>query len=310
MGMIKDDTVRNATSYYWGERRDFRVISHGQSTLFAALLLWQLPDPCALPVFVLWCLENYAISNYIAEFWNTLTNVAMITLAVLGIYSSIRHRHGKRVTAMYVGLLLVGVGSACFHATLKYTTQLLDELPMLYLCALCFYSLVEIDVDIKFGKRLPIALALFQTGITLIYVFWMQNPAFHQVAFGVTAVGAIVFGTKRFSELNIGSETRRTLSRLHLMGHLGMWGGFLVWNVDNIFCHQLRTYRSYLGMPLDGLLQLHGWWHIMTAYGSVYLLLWAHLLKLARLGHDTMFSIQYFMGIFPHVALNNPKKVD
>ncbi|KAJ2269544.1 Alkaline ceramidase 3, partial [Coemansia sp. RSA 371] len=87
MGMIKDDTVRNATSYYWGERT---------STID-------------------WCEENYAISNYIAEFWNTLTNVAMITLAVLGIYSSIRHRHGKRVTAMYVGLLLVGVGSACFH---------------------------------------------------------------------------------------------------------------------------------------------------------------------------------------------------
>ncbi|KAJ2350900.1 alkaline ceramidase ydc1 [Coemansia sp. RSA 2618] len=282
MGMIKADTVRNATAYYWGERT---------STID-------------------WCEENYAISNYIAEFWNTLTNVAMITLAVLGICSSIRYRHGKRVTAMYIGLLVVGCGSACFHATLKYTTQLLDELPMLYLCALAFYSLTEINRDIKFGIKLPISLAAFQIGITLVYLFWVQDPIFHQVAFAMTAVGATIVGAKRFRNLDVCNKTRRTLSNLHLMGHLGMWGGFLVWNVDNIFCHQLRSYRSYVGWPLDGLLQLHGWWHIMTAYGSAYLLLWAHMLKLAHLGQDNLFSIQYFVGVFPYVGMCKPKKVD
>ncbi|KAJ1838030.1 alkaline ceramidase ydc1, partial [Coemansia sp. RSA 2708] len=257
-----------------------------------------------------WCEENYAVSNYIAEFWNTLTNAAMILLAALGIYSSIRYRHGKRVTAMYVGMLVVGCGSACFHATLKYTTQLLDELPMLYLCAIALYSFIEIDKKVQFGVWLPTSLAAFQLTITLTYLFWVQNPIFHQIAFAATAIGAAVVGCNRLYTTNMSSGTRRALFRLHLLGHLGMWGGFLAWNIDNVFCHNLRSYRGYVGTPLDALLQLHGWWHILTAYGSAFLLLWAHLLRLARLGHDNLYSVQYFMGVFPYVGMKQPKKID
>ncbi|KAI9476937.1 alkaline ceramidase 3-like protein [Coemansia mojavensis] len=282
MGMIIEDSVRNATAYYWGERT---------STID-------------------WCEENYAISNYVAEFWNTFTNAVMITLAVLGIQSSIRHKHGKRITAMYIGLLLVGCGSTSFHATLKYTTQMLDELPMLYLCGLALYSLLEINTDIVHGIKVPILLGLFQISVTLIYLFWIQNPVFHQVAFAIMVLGSIYLAFRRLNELQISKETRRTMSRLHIVGQLGMWGGFLVWNIDNIFCHQLRSYRSYLGMPLDGILQLHGWWHIMTAYGSAYLIMWAHMIKLARLGHDHLFSVRYFMGLFPYIGLRQPKKID
>ncbi|KAJ2449957.1 alkaline ceramidase ydc1 [Coemansia sp. RSA 2336] len=254
--------------------------------------------------------ENYAISNYVAEFWNTFTNSVMITLAVLGIRSSMRHRHGKRVTAMYIGLLIVGVGSTCFHATLKYTTQMLDELPMLYLCGLALYSLLEINTEIVYGVKVPVLLGLFQISVTLIYLFWIQNPVFHQVAFAMMVLGSIYLAFCRLKELQISKETRRTMSRLHIVGQLGMWGGFLVWNIDNIFCHQLRSYRSYLGMPFDGILQLHGWWHVMTAYGSAYLIMWAHMIKLARLGHDHLFSVQYFVGLFPYIGLRQPKKID
>ncbi|KAJ1727838.1 alkaline ceramidase ydc1 [Coemansia biformis] len=236
--------------------------------------------------------------------------MAMITLAALGIYSAVKHRHGKRTTALYVGLLVVGFGSTAFHATLKYTTQLLDELPMLYLCAVGLYAVIEHDRAIKFGIKVPVVIGLFQVAITLAYLFWLQNPIFHQVAFALTAFSSVVFGYKRLHEMEVSSETRRLLYRLNLYGYLGMLGGFLVWNIDNIFCHQLRSYRTYVGAPLDALLQLHGWWHIMTAYGSTYLLLWTHMIRLARLGHDHLFSIHYFLGLFPYVDLNRPKRVD
>ncbi|KAJ2612761.1 alkaline ceramidase ydc1 [Coemansia sp. RSA 1365] len=231
-------------------------------------------------------------------------------LALLGIYSSIRYNHGKRVAAMYAGLLFVSFGSMSFHATLKYTTQLLDELPMLYLCAISLYSLVEIDKDIKFGLKLPAMLAMFQSAITLIYIFWIQHPAFHQAAFGLTALGTIFYAYKRLVQINPCNKTQRALSRAHLLGHIGMWGGFFVWNIDNIFCHQLRSYRSYLGFPFDALLQLHGWWHILTAYGSTNCLLYVHLIRLAWHKQDQLFAVHYYMGMFPYITTVQPKKLD
>ncbi|KAJ2665624.1 alkaline ceramidase ydc1 [Coemansia sp. RSA 1200] len=257
-----------------------------------------------------WCEENYAISNYIAEFWNTLTNATMMLIALLGVYNSIKHKQGKRVIAFYSAMLFVGFGSACFHATLKYTTQLLDELPMLYVCTLAFYSLVEIEKKTHHGLKLPIALAALQTLITLTYLFWLQNPVFHQVVFGVTASGAALFSYKRINNARVSSDARRVLVRLFMLGHICMFSGFFVWNLDNIFCQRLRSYRAYLGMPLDALLQLHGWWHILTAYGCGYLLLLVHYLKLAYLGHSHLFTVKYFLGIIPHITLCEPKKID
>ncbi|KAJ2778958.1 alkaline ceramidase ydc1 [Coemansia javaensis] len=282
MGMIIVDNVRNETAYFWGERT---------STID-------------------WCEENYAVSNYIAEFWNTLTNLAMVMLAVLGACSSIRNGHGKRVTAMYAVFLVVGLGSMCFHATLKYSTQLLDELPMLYLCATGLYAIVEIDRKIRYGIKVPVALALFQVAITVTYMFWVQNPIFHQAAFAATTLLTICFGYRRLGEMPVTSETRRLLQRLVLHGFLGMCGGFLVWNIDNIFCHRLRSYRTYVGAPLDAVLQLHGWWHILTAYGGGYLLVWVHMLRLAYAGQDHLVTVRYVLGHFPYVALRVPKKVD
>ncbi|KAI8322246.1 alkaline phytoceramidase [Martensiomyces pterosporus] len=282
MGMIILDTANNATSYFWGERT---------STID-------------------WCEENYVVSKYVAEFWNCITNSMFMILALLGMYSAIKHRQGKRVLMCYVGQLAVGIGSALFHATLKHTTQLLDELPMLYLCAIAFYSLVEIDKNVRYGWKLPAAIIAFQLIITLTYIFWIQSPAFHQVAFALTVIGATAFGYTRLSEISISSRTKRKFNRLLLLGSLGMLGGFFVWNIDNIFCHQLRSYRSYVNSPLDALLQLHGWWHILTAYGCSYLLLWVHLARIARLGHDHLFTIRHCLGLFPYIALKTPKKVD
>ncbi|KAJ2797430.1 alkaline ceramidase ydc1, partial [Coemansia guatemalensis] len=254
--------------------------------------------------------ENYAVSDYIAEFWNTLTNFTMMTMAILGICSSIRHGHGKRVTAMYIGLLVVSCGSALFHMTLKYTTQLLDELPMLYTCATALYALIEIDKEVRFGLKLPAVLAFFQAAVTMTYIFWIPNPAFHQTAFAVTTIGTVFYAYKRFVGLNPCKETRRVLIKLRLLADIGMWGGFLLWNIDSIFCERLRSYRTYVGAPLDAVLQLHGWWHILTAYGSTYNIISVHIVRLARHGLDKQFKIHYLMGVFPYVGEARSTKSD
>ncbi|UZP39573.1 hypothetical protein NXS19_007389 [Fusarium pseudograminearum] len=44
--------------------------------------------------------------------------------------------------------------------------------------------------------------------------------------------------------------------------------GYLIWNIDLEFCHQLRAYRQKIGLPWAFLLEFHGWWHILTAVGA------------------------------------------
>jgi dihydroceramidase len=36
-------------------------------------------------------------------------------------------------------------------------------------------------------------------------------------------------------------------------------GGYIVWNIDNVFCAELRALRDIVGMPLGFATELHGW---------------------------------------------------
>lgn len=44
---------------------------------------------------------------------------------------------------------------------------------------------------------------------------------------------------------------------------------FAVWNVDLEGCAALRSARDALGLPWAWVLELHGWWHVLTAVGAM-----------------------------------------
>jgi len=50
------------------------------------------------------------------------------------------------------------------------------------------------------------------------------------------------------------------------VGYLAL--AFAVWNIDLEMCQELRNLRYMVGVPLAWLLELHGWWHILTAVGA------------------------------------------
>ena len=45
--------------------------------------------------------------------------------------------------------------------------------------------------------------------------------------------------------------------------------GFAIWNLDNIFCNQLRRWRRAVGLPWAVLLEGHAWWQLMTGLGEL-----------------------------------------
>ena len=91
-----------------------------------------------LPSTVDWCEQNYILSEYVAEYWNTLTGLCLILSGIWYYknYSSwINENHLHKYTFIRISALLVfvGIGTMLFHSTLYYPFQLLDELPMILL---------------------------------------------------------------------------------------------------------------------------------------------------------------------------------
>uniref|UniRef100_A0A8C9TWP0 Alkaline ceramidase n=1 Tax=Scleropages formosus TaxID=113540 RepID=A0A8C9TWP0_SCLFO len=67
----------------------------------------------------------------------------MIIPPIFGAIQTFRDGMEVRYVFAFLGLAAVGVGSWCFHMTLQYEMQLLDELPMIYSCCVFVYCLYE-----------------------------------------------------------------------------------------------------------------------------------------------------------------------
>lgn len=174
-----------------------------------------------------WCEANYEVTKYIAEFWNTVSNLVMILLPLYGLYWAWTHseyarRHSSQSRPLFVvpasiilcnlGLVLVGVGSWLFHMTLLYPAQLLDEIPMIFGSAFLIYANYDIimqSVAIERGKNwrpknfvqkflksklIVLALiAVYCAAFVYVYLFVWKNPIFHEIAYAIMVF--VIIGT-------------------------------------------------------------------------------------------------------------------
>ncbi|CAM9683400.1 unnamed protein product, partial [Hapterophycus canaliculatus] len=74
-----------------------------------------------------WCEENYAWSYFVAEFWNTLSSLAIFFAGLYGWYVALIDGLEARFQVSQLLVASVGIGSACFHCTLRHVEQQCDE---------------------------------------------------------------------------------------------------------------------------------------------------------------------------------------
>lgn len=162
-------------------------------TFLAAMGFWGPTDSN-----VDWCEPNYKHSYYVAEWWNTVSNLPLFAMTAFGWRQARRHASGEtRFWAAFCFLALVGVGSTLFHASLRYWAQLLDEvrprapsghawratrpnagpeprdpqLPMLLCVSAFLYCLLEDRRRIQY-PALPAGLAAAFLALTLAYTWF------------------------------------------------------------------------------------------------------------------------------------------
>ncbi|KAL1638103.1 hypothetical protein SLS58_008940 [Diplodia intermedia] len=102
------------------------------------------------------------------------------------------------------------------------------------------------------------------------YHAWTDELLVHFLLFaGMTgAVGVRTRGLIGEREREFGGAETRRLRGLAWVGFVCSAVGYALWNVDMHLCDPLRGVRRAVGLPAGLLLELHGWWHVLTAVGA------------------------------------------
>lgn len=245
------------------------------------------------------CEEDYIVSFYLAEFINSLTNVAYSTLSVKSLPCklednmqgtrlirirphavyfafcamspsgpSIRLSHPK-VDFMSLSLLVLGIGSFLFHATLRQTLEFVDEFSMLGLT----WSMLQAGLTTRQpparARLITATLAVAYISFSAFYL-WSAKIIYQVFAFTGALLG-VLFRSQyvfHFARPSLPEAKRRDWNR-RTWKALGVCVfGYLLWTIDLEYCAELRAVRARVGLPWAWLFEFHGWWHILTAVGA------------------------------------------
>ncbi|OAA65410.1 alkaline dihydroceramidase [Niveomyces insectorum RCEF 264] len=247
-----------------------------------------------------WCEEDYNITAYCAELVNSATNLTFIWLGVRGIRDCLRFNHPPIFIVAFLGYIVVGLGSIAFHSTLKYSMQLADELPMIYTTCILGYATFSYAASRLVSVLVGLAMFGLALFITVVY-YVTKDPVFHQCSFAALTI-AVVFRAMFTMEyqlrpaLQIRSPGRtdvvmRQLWTLSFVGITLFLVGFTIWNLDNIYCVHLRTWREILLLPWAIVLEGHGWWHLFTGL-AYYFIIWRLWLHRCLDGSENQYMLQ------------------
>ncbi|KAK0639758.1 dihydroceramidase [Cercophora newfieldiana] len=207
------------------------------------------------------CEEDYVVTIYIAEFINALSSLAYSFLAVRF------PGKGRKHDSLSVALFFVGITSTGYHATLRQGPQFSDEMAMLLLGG-CLLQTLYTHGQTQVVKPLITGLVALGTGFMTVLYVRSGKIIIHLLTF--TAMVTLI-GLRTLYLIYAGS--RPALEKAKLVRHFRKASAmlvvaFLLWNVDLEWCHELRAIRHKLGLPWAWVLELHGWWHVLTALGA------------------------------------------
>jgi len=201
-----------------------------------------------------WCEPNYAVTPFIAEFWNTISAIPMFTWSLVGWYlcytAGVKE---ARFRVLLASLGFIGLGSACFHGTLRFSAQLLDELPMMIASYCALFCALEIKnnrprKEVMVGCVLGMLLQCISYTLFKWYLIFIAGYSLVMLLQMVIIAQHIVqdFKLKRWHSQSFW---------LALIGLAMIVGSCALWILENAFCEHLGKFK------------LHAVWHLFGGYG-------------------------------------------
>ncbi|KAK1756232.1 ceramidase [Echria macrotheca] len=224
------------------------------------------------------CEEDYVVTFYLAEFINSISNLAYIYLALKAMYyptTTTGRRQPSpwsappKIDFMSLSLLLLGIGSILFHATLRQTLEFSDELSMLCLTWSMLQAVLTARQTPSRARFISVILGIIYLSFSAFYIH--SARIIYQVIAFATGIGLVTLRsqylfhrlTPPFPEDKSRDWNVRTWQAIGIC-----LVGYVLWNIDLEYCMELRALRARLGLPWAWGLELHGWWHCLTAVGA------------------------------------------
>ena len=196
-----------------------------------------------------WCEDKFVYSPYIAEFYNSISNIFYIFIYYFGLYS-VKQIFCKDYDKKLFGMLLFTGGcSFYFHATLSLLGQIMDELSILFVLSQSLLLLYKNNNFIVYS----IYILTFIFTIIMCFIPELNIP--------------ILFSFGMFMWRNI--EHKLVISqknKIVLWYHTKVlfFISLVCWFTDKFLCDVWPVSELYL----------HAWWHLligMTAYYAIFI---------------------------------------
>jgi len=198
-------------------------------------MFWGTPD-----VSVSFCEDKYIVSDYIAEYYNTMSALSYVIVGLL-FYKTKLQKLSKII-------ILLGIGTALLHSTLRFYGQWIDELSMLILS---FYIIKEIR-QMRFGittSELYLLLLIFP------YFLFERYFSYFFVVFSSLQIYTYTISRKNYDECT--REVYYLIKAYLIILILSS----ICWLGDQLFCDYVQDY------------QLHAVWHVGTSLALFFGLL-------------------------------------
>ncbi|XAR65720.1 Ceramidase [Bertholletia excelsa] len=236
-----------------------------------------------------WCEKNYVNSFYIAEFYNTMSNVPCFLLALIGLINALGQRFEKRFSILHISNMTLAIGSMLFHATLQHVQQQCDETPMVWEMLLYIYILYS--PDWHYRSTMPIFLFLYGAAFAVAHSLIRFS-----IGFKVHYIILCLLCIPRMYKYYIYTQdiSAKRVAKLYVVTLClaGLW-----WLFDRLLCGEISKW------PLNP--QGHALWHVLMGFNSYFANTFLMFCRAQQRGWAP--KIVRFMGVLPYVKIEKPK---
>mmetsp|Transcript_14228 Transcript_14228/g.30394 ORF Transcript_14228/g.30394 Transcript_14228/m.30394 type:complete len:319 (+) Transcript_14228:130-1086(+) len=271
------------------------------------------------------CETNYLHTTTIVEPHNVWSSLLGLTLVgILGIYYGNPTRE-TRFGLIYFILAMIGIGSACLHASLHWAFQSSDELPMIYLIVGGVYAVLEVDSPMGEPRYPSVAkyLVMLSCVNTAIYYRFQHLYIIFIATFSAMLVlimyHHIQIAWRLYTENRDDDDdemrkrskrSRRSSSHyknnaISLRFYIWHYIAFLfvalpIWCLDQFHCGLLLPLYNNLPLMAKGM-TLHVVWHILSGIATHFFVQFLVACRANTLGMAC--GTRCVLGIFPVVVV-------
>jgi dihydroceramidase len=266
------------------------------------------------------CESNYLITDLVVEphnVWSSLLGFTLLGIVGIALGNPTRE---YRTFLIYLILLIIGIGSACLHATLHWCFQSFDELPMIYLVLCGMYIVLEVDSPMGEQKHPHLAkyLILLSSVCTAVYYAFQQLYAVFLLSF--ISMTVLIFclhiqiARRLYHEVREGKQTRingaenktkEIALRFYALHHIAYTLiASPIWVLDQFYCEYLIGIYNNLPYPLTGM-TLHVAWHLCAGIGAHFFIQFLCACRADALG--MVCATRRVLGVLPVVTIHKPK---